>query len=39
VVLKTITKEIMEQMVEDMQGAKEDRDAAYAARLDMDLTR
>src|SRR5215218_6155778 len=39
VVFKTITKEIMEQMVEDMQGAKEDRDAAYAARLDMDLTR
>jgi len=39
VVFKTITKEIMEQMVEDMQGAKEDRNAAYAARLDMDLTR
>jgi hypothetical protein len=37
VVSKAITEEIVEQMVDDMQGAKEGRDAAYAAQLDMYL--
>jgi hypothetical protein len=39
VVFKTITEEIVDRMVEDMQGAKEGRDAAYAAQLDMYLAR
>jgi hypothetical protein len=39
VVFKTITEEIVDRMVEDMQRAKEGRDAAYAARLDMYLAR
>lgn len=39
VVFKTITEELMDRMVEDMKRAKEGRDAAYAARLDMYLAR
>jgi hypothetical protein len=39
VVFKTITEEIMDRMVEDMQGAKEGQDATHAAKLDAYLTR
>lgn len=39
VIFKTITEELVDRMVEDMQGAKEGRDAAYAAQLDMYLAR
>jgi hypothetical protein len=39
VVFKTITEDIMDRMVGDMQGAKEGQDAAYAANLDMYLAR
>ena len=39
VVFKTITEEIMDRMVEDVQGAKEGQDATYAAKLDAYLTR
>lgn len=39
VVFKTITEELVDRMVEDMQGAKEGRDATYAAQLDMYLAR
>jgi hypothetical protein len=39
VVFRTITKEMMDRWEEDMQGAKEGHDAAYAAKLDMYLAR
>ena len=39
VVFRTITEDLMDKMVEDVQGAKEGRDATYAAQLDMRMTR
>jgi hypothetical protein len=39
VVFRTITEETVDKMVEDVQGAKEDRDATYAAQLDMRMSR
>ena len=39
VIFKTITEEIIDRMVEEMQGSKEGRDAEYAAQLDMRLGR
>ena len=38
-IFKTITEEIIDRMVEEMQGSKEGRDAEYAAQLDMRLGR
>ena len=39
VVFKTITEEIVVRWEEDMQAAKEGRDAAYAAQIDMYISR
>jgi hypothetical protein len=39
VVFRTITEDLVDKMVEDVQGAKEGRDATYAAQLDMRMTR
>ena len=39
VVFRTVTEDLVDKMVEDMQGAKEGRDATYAAQLDMRMTR
>lgn len=39
VVFRTITEDLMDKMVEDVQGAKEGRDATYAAQFDMRITR
>ena len=39
VVFKTITEEIIDRMVEDMQSSKEGREAEYAAQLDVRLGR
>jgi hypothetical protein len=39
VVFRTITEDLVDKMVEDVQGAKEGRDATYAAQLDMRMSR
>lgn len=39
VVFRTITEDLVDKMVEDLQGAKEGRDATYAAQLDMRMAR